>query len=397
MSKRILILGGGQAQIELIKTAKTMGLYVIVVGIEGNYPGYEYADRVYYTDIFDKESVLEIARKENIDGISMVCSDFGLSTVGYVCDQLCLSGLSEKSAIDSSNKLKMKTMMEQAGVTTAKFRVVHNEDDVKKAIHELSFPLIVKAVDLQGSRGIYICETEEELLTKYQLSINESRENYCIVEEFINGEEFGAQAFVYKGEVLFVQPHGDMVINRGTTNIPVGHYMPLDNDNVTLNKKVESLVISSIEALHFDNCAVNVDLIIKEGIPYIIEMTGRAGANFLPEVTSYYLGINYYKMILLCAIGESPKSYFATHKKKYGCVLSRQLFSETSGEIENIELLPNSSIQITDMFVKKGDTVHRFTNSRDCIGKTLCVADSLSDAQLIMDKYINNDIKIKLK
>ena len=71
-----MILGGGQAQLELIKTAKAMGLYTIVVGISGNYPGYEIADKCFFVDIFDKEKVLDIAKEELIDGISMVCSDF---------------------------------------------------------------------------------------------------------------------------------------------------------------------------------------------------------------------------------------------------------------------------------------------------------------------------------
>ena len=39
MQKKIMILGGGQAQIGLIKKAKELGLYTIVVGIEGDYPG----------------------------------------------------------------------------------------------------------------------------------------------------------------------------------------------------------------------------------------------------------------------------------------------------------------------------------------------------------------------
>lgn len=36
-----------------------------------------------------------------------------------------------------------------------------------------------------------------------------TKRSYCIVEEFIEGWEFGAQAFVYNNEVLFVMPHGD--------------------------------------------------------------------------------------------------------------------------------------------------------------------------------------------
>lgn len=38
-----------------------------------------------------------------------------------------------------------------------------------------------------------------------------SRTDSYIIEEFIEGEEFGAQAFVYRGKVQFILPHGDYV------------------------------------------------------------------------------------------------------------------------------------------------------------------------------------------
>lgn len=58
--------------------------------------------------------------------------------------------------------------------------------------------------------------------------------------------------------------------------------MPYSHDE-KLNGIVRDLVTRSIKAMNFDDCAVNVDLILKDGIPYVIELTGRAGANFLPE------------------------------------------------------------------------------------------------------------------
>lgn len=232
--KKILILGGGIAQLELIKTARRLGLYVIVVGIEGNYPGYEYADKCYFVDIYNKKAVLELARKEGIDGVSMVCSDFGLETIGYLNDKLGLMGLSEKVAIDSANKFQMKKVLKVHGIETADYRIISNDEEVHTAIRELHFPLIVKAVDLQGSRGIYICRTEQEVFDNYRKSIEESRQDYCIIEEFIEGEEFGAQAFVYDNEILFVLPHGDIIWNSGRTNIPIGHYMPLWREDEVL-------------------------------------------------------------------------------------------------------------------------------------------------------------------
>ena len=67
--KKVMILGAGIYQVPLIKQAKAMGIYTIVVSIRGNYPGFEIADKVYYEDTTDFNAVLEIAKKEKIDGI----------------------------------------------------------------------------------------------------------------------------------------------------------------------------------------------------------------------------------------------------------------------------------------------------------------------------------------
>ena len=57
--KKIMILGAGIYQVPLIKTAKKLGLYTIVVSIPGNYPGFELADKVYYENTVDDEKILE--------------------------------------------------------------------------------------------------------------------------------------------------------------------------------------------------------------------------------------------------------------------------------------------------------------------------------------------------
>ena len=397
MMKKILILGGGQAQIELIKTAKAMGLYVVCVGIEGNYPGYQYADKVIYVDIFDKQAVLSIAKEETIDGISMVCSDFGLETVGYINDQLNLSGISEKSALESANKLLMKKNLEEAGVNTAKYRILRGVEDFSIAIEDMKFPLIVKAVDLQGSRGIYVCRTLAELQENYKKSIDESRCDYCLVEEFIEGEEFGAQAFVENGEVIFVEPHGDEVLRSGQINVPVGHSMPFIDHDTPQYILIVDFVKKAIKAMGFDNCAVNVDLILKDSVPFVIELTGRAGANYLPELTGTYLGLNYYEMVLVKALGESAKDYYLNRKLGAKAVLTRMLYSDKSGWVKKINILEDDNVKHCILYISEGDKVNRFTNSRDCIGKILVVGDSVSECNKNADAFICNKFKLEIE
>ena len=204
--KKIMILGAGIYQVPLIKTAKRMGLYTIVVSIPGNYPGFALADKVYYENTVDDEKILEIARAEQIDGIVTTGTDVCVITIGKVCDAMGLAGLSYKAAQIAVDKMLMKTKYEEYGVRTARFRqVLFTDPDIKKTIEGLEFPLIFKSVDSSGSRGITRVDSYEEFDSAMQYVKENTRKDYFLIEEFVEGEEFGAQAFVYNGEVQFRQ------------------------------------------------------------------------------------------------------------------------------------------------------------------------------------------------
>ena len=111
--KKILILGAGVYQVPLIKTAKRLGLYTIVCSIPGNYPGFKEADKVVYENTVDYEAILKVAKEENISGIVTAGTDVAVITIGKVCDELGLRGLSAAAAEIASNKLKMKSRYEE--------------------------------------------------------------------------------------------------------------------------------------------------------------------------------------------------------------------------------------------------------------------------------------------
>ena len=306
--KKLLIQGAGRGNLGFIKTAKEHGVYTVVTGLGGEYPCNPYADKLRNADISDPDVVLKVAIEENVDGAIICCSDTGLKAIGRCNDVMGLTGLTEKSADESSNKLLMKQRLVDAGVRTAMFNKVTNEEELDVVVAKIGYPLIIKAVDLQGSRGINIVRDDSNLKSAFKDTMSLTRQNFCIVEQFLVGKEYGAQAFVYQGEVLFVLPHGDETLMCRTA-VPVGHYMPYEISE-SLLEDTSQQVKEAIKALAFDNCAVNVDLIEKDGKAYIIELTGRVGANCLPELTGNYFGINYYEMILATCLGESPLPIF---------------------------------------------------------------------------------------
>ena len=114
--KKIMILGAGIYQVPLIRAAKEMGFFVIVVSIKGDYPGFALADKIYYINTTDREAVLKAAVSEKIDGICTTGTDVAVSSIGYVCEHMELSGISEKAA-DLVTDL------------TAEFKALHEELD----------------------------------------------------------------------------------------------------------------------------------------------------------------------------------------------------------------------------------------------------------------------------
>ena len=91
---KILILGAGIYQVPLIKKAKEMGHFVMVASIRGNYPGFTFADKCVYLDTTDREAILSFASSERIDAIVTTGTDVAVQTIGYVCGQLHLNGIS---------------------------------------------------------------------------------------------------------------------------------------------------------------------------------------------------------------------------------------------------------------------------------------------------------------
>lgn len=392
LQKKILINGAGRGCFNLIKTANAMGLYTIVTGMEG--PCIPLANKA-YREVHPghPEEVLKVAKGENVDAVVTCCNDMGLESVGYCCDSLNLCGLSRKAAQASSNKLLLKELLVNNNVRTARFCKIRNKDELNEAATNIHFPLIVKATDLQGSRGITIVRKEDDLDVAFDEAMSLTHKDYCIVEEFIEGKEFGAQAFVYKGEVLFVLPHGDDVF-IGKTAVPIGHYMPYEiNDD--LRKDIEKQAIGAIKAVGLDNCAVNIDFIEKDNKAYIIELTGRGGANGLTDITGRYFGINYYEMIIQMALGNDPREVFSKRLSVPKASKSTMIKSNVSGKVHKLIVPSIDNVEI-NMFIHEGDSIRSFTNCNDAIGEIFVQGENLEKCENLVNESLAN-IKVEME
>ena len=88
--KKVLMLGGSLYQVYAIKEAVRLGYYVISCDYLPNNPGHRYAHEYYDVSTTDKNAVLELAKRLQVDGIVAYASDPAAPTAAYVCEKLGL-------------------------------------------------------------------------------------------------------------------------------------------------------------------------------------------------------------------------------------------------------------------------------------------------------------------
>ena len=394
--KKIMILGAGVYQVPLIKKAKEIGLHTIVVSIPGNYPGFKYADEVVYEDTTDTDGVLKIAREMNIDGICTTGTDVAISTLGVVCDELGLCGVSSLGARYACDKMLMKRAFAEHNVKTAGFKELNIEakdDTLEEVCEELGYPVIFKAVDSSGSRGIVRVNSKEDISDAIKSVRSVTKVDHFIIEKFLIGTEFGAQAFVYKGRLEFVIPHGDIVYT-GDTGVPIGHYAPYGSEN--LIEETKSELAKAVEAMHIDNCAINADFILCDDGVYVLEIGARGGATCLVELVSIYYGYDYYEKIIRAAMGEEVT--FKPENEKRIPNASHLLMSDKTGSIVSIQ--NNNTVDdgvyeiVFDHVV--GERVNKFHIGPDRIGHVV-VYDQTIDGAMARLKEVMDNIHIAVK
>ena len=88
--KKLMLLGGLRYLIPVIEKAHELGLHVITCDYLPDNIAHKYSDEYHNVSIIDKDAVLKLARKLEIDGIMSFAVDPGVVTAAYVAEQMGL-------------------------------------------------------------------------------------------------------------------------------------------------------------------------------------------------------------------------------------------------------------------------------------------------------------------
>lgn len=202
--KKIAIIGASYLQVPLILKAKEIGLETHVFAWLDGSIGRKYADFFYNLSIIEKDKILNECVKLNISGITTVGSDVAVETVNYIADYMNLAGNSTFTTKYTRDKLLMRQLFEENKLPTVKFYKLEPDSDLTSL--KLNFPIMIKATDRSGSRGINYVATPntDKIKLAFEESLNESFTNSVIAEEFFDGKQISVEMISQNGIHHFV-------------------------------------------------------------------------------------------------------------------------------------------------------------------------------------------------
>ena len=305
--KKILLLGGSRYLLPVIKSAHELGLYVITCDYLPDNIAHKYSDEYVNVSIIDKEAVLEVAKKLEIDGIMSFATDPGVVTAAYVAEKLGLPyGGSYESVSILQDKGRFRSFLTEHNFNVPHAKSYKNLEDALRDTDFFTWPVIVKPVDSAGSKGVTRVDDKNELRRAIEYALEFSHCDQFIIEDFIEkkGCSSDSDSFSIDGKLVvttFSSQRFD--IQSDNPYAPMAYSWPS-----TFSREHEDELTSEIQRLltllDMQSSIYNIET--REGVDgkaYIMEASPRGGGNRLAEMIRYASGVDMIKVAVQAAVG----------------------------------------------------------------------------------------------
>lgn len=300
-AKRILIAGGSHSEIPLIIAAKNLGYFVITSGNREADPGHALSDAYAFADFSDKHALLSVARQWNIDGIVSACNDFSATSVAFVASELGLPGHDVPSiCLALHHKDKFRETLKRLNLPVPNFVKIFEASRVPELTQGLSFPVLVKPVDLTGGKGIKKCNSTDEIESALSSARDQSRTEYLLVEEFLQGTNHGVTMFLRSGRVSF-QFADDEYVQKNPFLVG-GTWTPSSLESRRL-EDVREQAEKLAEHLQLVDGLLHLQCISTTKGTFIIEACRRCPGDLYPDFVRFATGFDYANAVLTASIG----------------------------------------------------------------------------------------------
>ena len=395
--KKLLILDGKAATVNVVQLAHRLGIETHVTGIQEGGQAKEIADFTLLAGSEEHDKLIKYIRDNYIDGVMTGSAEFQVQQMIKLCAKAGLPCYATEEQWDATqDKRNFKDLCKKFNVPGVP------EFSINDVLKEGDFPVIVKPVDSCSSIGISVCYNNEELKVAKEKALEASESKKIIIERYINngGLTHNIKYVVVDGE-FYMEAMCDRYVVNGGLITAVSFFPSINTARFleTIDKNVKDMFLS----IGFRNGVFFLSAIPEDDNIYIYEMGLRTGGGMNYKITEATSGNNDLEMLINYAVTgkmcekEDLETIDPYLKGKYAASLAMPLRVGTIAEIKGIEDVQNMTgvVNFTH-FCDTGDTIQEkhINTLSQLFGRVMIVRD---DRQSLLKglNEIRNTIAVK--
>lgn len=368
--KSILFLDANETIIPAILYAKELGYRTITCDNIPSHPGHSFADATYNISTYDIESLVSLAKKENVCGVVYFSSAHGLYGGSALIEQLHLPGIPGSVEKLFSDKGSFREFLQDNNLNYPAYKIT---DTKSLDLESVQYPVIVKPVDSSGGNiGVVKVNSPEKMQVAMREAIDCSFSHRALIEEFIESDlQINGDCLVSNGKVVLFFT-GKYLYASKTSIIPYATIFGPDViDEQSLHSAKEEIQ-QIVSKAGIKNGIINVELRINKADhkPYTIEINSRHSGNKIYKLMNVEYGQSFEHIAVDIARGKSLETISSRRNGYYAyCIL----YSKQDGVLRQIHIAPELNENIIERFdfKQENEAVHEFKLLRDRVSLLL--------------------------
>lgn len=305
MMKKIMILGGGDNQLPLIKRAKELSLYVVLCDFRNDVPGIALSDIHYQVDTLDPYLLVKVGEKEKVNGI-ITNSEPAFISMAETAKKLALRCMNIESTKLYKNKFLMREFCHQHGLLSPQYKYCTTKEEALDFFNRLKIKCVIKPLDNSASRGVFSVNNENDIIDHFDecLGASSAANHAIIIEEYVAGTEFTIDG------LMTPKGHRCLAISEKkhyAYNENVAYQLLFDNHNKGFDyAELRRINDQLVDLTEMPFGLTHAEYKFSNDKFYLIEIQARGGGNFIAtEIVPFISGIDSYTEQIKWSVGDS--------------------------------------------------------------------------------------------
>ena len=341
-----------------------------------------------------EEQILAIHAQAPFDAVICLI-DIRQIEASRIAERLGLRYLNPKTARLMRDKFSVRQKLADVGIRQPAFAFANDVGSIREAVSRIGFPTVIKPADGYGSQNISIVRSEDDLEvicadfdhnqsnpTDYGLGVKAN--NRFSVEQYVEGALIGCDVFSDGKDRLLIGVNEKLMYPLPSFAIKGGHF-PSNNFDMDA---LRSYAFAILDAVDFDIGAAHIEMIVADGVPYLVEVNARLVSAQIPFQMGYALERSLYVDLMDLHLGVATGRMVPFHA--HGVCAIRWIVADKSGVLKTVRLPeePGPGIRRVILFKLDGDTVRPPISNGDRIGYVMAAAQTAAEAADLAESYI---------